>query len=107
MPSLYDNSVDYDIPYNVGLEDTLTNIKLNKNVQQRGTVYESGGLNNWLVAGAANICSGFLDWSHFESDKWVVSLRKSMDGDGPERKLDQHSTLRRNKCDRLGKFYLE
>jgi hypothetical protein len=57
--SLYDNSVDYDIPYNVGLEDTLENIKLNKNVQQNGTVYESGGLNNWLLAGSVDIAQDF------------------------------------------------
>ncbi|HEY9165426.1 MAG TPA: hypothetical protein VIS48_04640 [Candidatus Kryptonia bacterium] len=49
----------YDIPYNVGLEDTLGNIIVNKNVGQSGTVYESGGLNHWLAAGAVDIAQDF------------------------------------------------
>ncbi len=59
VPSLYDAIVDYDIPFNVGLEDTAGRIFLNKNVKQAGTVYESGGLNNYLVAGAVDIAQNF------------------------------------------------
>ena len=66
IPSLYNNYVDptsgvptYDIPFNVGLEDTAGRIVLNKNVQQSGTVYESGGLNNYLMAGAVDIAQDF------------------------------------------------
>lgn len=43
----------------MGLEDTAGRIVLNKNVQQSGTVYESGGLNNYLVAGAVDIAQDF------------------------------------------------
>jgi len=66
LPSLYDSYVDpntgvrsYDIPYNVSLEDTLGRFVVDKNVQQTGTVYESGGLNNYLVAGAVDIAQDF------------------------------------------------
>lgn len=59
VPSLYDNDPNYDIPWNVGLEDTMGNPYITKNVQQKGTVYESGGLNNWLVAGAVDIAQDF------------------------------------------------
>jgi len=59
LPSLYDKDVNYDIPFNVGLEDTNGNIVLNKNVNQKGTIYESGGLNKWLVAGAVDIAQDF------------------------------------------------
>lgn len=59
VPSLYDGDVNYDIPFNVGLEDTTGKIVLNKNVNQKGTVHESGGLNNWLVAGAVDIAQDF------------------------------------------------
>ncbi|MCL4510527.1 MAG: hypothetical protein M1470_05595 [Bacteroidetes bacterium] len=59
IPSLYANNVKYDIPFNVGLEDTLGNIIVNKNVGQSGIVYESGGLNNWLAAGAMDIGPDF------------------------------------------------
>jgi hypothetical protein len=59
VPSLYDNDVNYDIPFNVGLEDTTGRISLNRNVQQKGTIYESGGLNNYLIAGAVDIAHEF------------------------------------------------
>ncbi|MGO9481546.1 MAG: OmpP1/FadL family transporter [Candidatus Kryptoniota bacterium] len=65
VPSLYyynniPYDVNYDIPYYTGLEDSATQrIALNKNVQQNGTVYESGGLNNYLIAGAVDIAQDF------------------------------------------------
>ena len=64
VPSLYYDDypydANYDIPYFVGLEDSATHgIALNKNVQQTGTVYETGGLNNWLAAGAVDIGQDF------------------------------------------------
>lgn len=59
IPSLYNSNVNYDIPFNVGLEDTLGNIIVTKQVGQKGTVYQSGGLNNWLAAGAVDIAKDF------------------------------------------------
>ncbi|MGC8654627.1 MAG: OmpP1/FadL family transporter [Candidatus Kryptoniota bacterium] len=59
IPSLYNSNVNYDIPFNVGLEDTLGNIIVTKQVGQKGTVYQSGGLNNWLAAAAMDIAKDF------------------------------------------------
>jgi hypothetical protein len=58
-PSASDYGASYDIPYNVGLEDTTGNILLDKNVRQTGTVYESGGTNNWLIAAGVDIAQEF------------------------------------------------
>ncbi len=59
IPSLWDGDPNYDIPWNVGLEDTNGLPLITKKVQQSGTVYESGGLNNWLVAGAVDLAPDF------------------------------------------------
>ncbi len=55
LPSLYDSDLKYDIPFGVGLEDTLGQINVKKNVNQQGEVREGGSIGNWAFAGAIDV----------------------------------------------------
>ena len=55
LPYLFDPEARYDIPYGVGLEDTLENINITKNVNQQGVVRESGGMGTWAFAAAVDV----------------------------------------------------
>jgi hypothetical protein len=55
IPSLYDNAASYDIPFQVYLENKNGYTPITKNVQQTGTVTETGGLGNWAFAGAMDV----------------------------------------------------
>jgi long-subunit fatty acid transport protein len=55
LPWLYDSTLTYDIPYGVGLEDTLGQINVKKNVNQQGEVREGGSMGNWAFAGAIDV----------------------------------------------------
>ncbi len=55
IPTLYNKNYDQDIAYQLYLNDSLGNTPIQRNVNQRGTVLEGGGLNNWSFAGALDI----------------------------------------------------
>jgi len=55
VPSLYDPDPNFDLAWNLGLEDSTGATRILNNVQQKITLYESGGLNNWFVSGAIDI----------------------------------------------------
>jgi hypothetical protein len=55
IPSLYDATASYDIPYNVYLTNTTGYTAVQKNVQQRGTIKETGSLGTWSFSGAVDI----------------------------------------------------
>jgi len=55
LPWLYDSEQKYDIPFGVGLEDTLGRINVKKNVNQQGEVREGGSIGNWAFAGAIDV----------------------------------------------------
>ncbi len=55
VPSLYDNDAAYDIPFQVYVENKNGYTPVVKNVQQAGTVKESGGMGNWAFAGAMDV----------------------------------------------------
>jgi hypothetical protein len=75
IPSLYDASARYDIAYNTYLTNTTGYTAVQKNVQQRGTIKESGSLGAWSFSGAVdvdenisfglslNVYSGIYDYS--------------------------------------------
>ncbi len=55
VPSLYDPDPDYDLAWQLGLEDTTGATQILNNVEQNIELYEDGGLNNWFVSGAIDI----------------------------------------------------
>jgi long-subunit fatty acid transport protein len=55
LPSLYDSELKYDIPFWVGLEDTVGQINVKKNVNQQGEVREGGSIGNWAFGGAIDV----------------------------------------------------
>jgi long-subunit fatty acid transport protein len=55
VPSLYDPNPDFDLAWKLGLEDSTGATQILRNVQQKITLYESGGLNQWFVSGAIDI----------------------------------------------------
>lgn len=55
IASLYDASAGYDIPYNVYLTNSAGYTAVQKNVQQTGTMKETGSLGAWTFAGAVDI----------------------------------------------------
>lgn len=55
IPSLYDASAAYDIPYNVYLTNQFGYSAVQKDVQQSGTIKESGNLGAWTFSGAVDI----------------------------------------------------
>jgi hypothetical protein len=74
LPSLYAADTRYDLPWNLGLEDTLGIVAIKNNVHQKGQVFESGGLNQWAFGGSIeamrnlwlgvsfNILTGSYSW---------------------------------------------
>ena len=52
QPSLFDREVDYDLAWQLGLEDTSTAIPITRDVRQVSDVLESGGLNQWTFGGS-------------------------------------------------------
>ena len=59
IPSLYDPDPDQDLAWQLFLEDTTGFSPIQNNVNQRGTVLESDGINNWSLGGAIEIAPGF------------------------------------------------
>jgi hypothetical protein len=69
IPTLFNNNASYDVPFQVGLDDevydsvtntvTVTRMVVQRNVQQTGIKYESGGMNNWSVSGAMDAAENF------------------------------------------------
>jgi long-subunit fatty acid transport protein len=55
LPHLFRANVQDDIAYGVGLEDTLGNINVLKNVNQQGDVREGGSIGNWAFSGAIDV----------------------------------------------------
>ncbi len=55
ISSLYDPNAQYDIPFQVALEDNSGNTIIQKNVTQSGETRESGGLGNWAFSGAIDV----------------------------------------------------
>lgn len=55
VPSLYDPNPEFDLAWKLGLEDSTGATQILNNVQQKITLYESGGLNHWFVSGAIDI----------------------------------------------------
>ncbi len=55
VPSLYDPDPNFDLAWNLNLEDSTGATQILNNVQQKITLYENGGLNNWFVSGAIDI----------------------------------------------------
>ncbi|MBP9211150.1 MAG: outer membrane protein transport protein [Bacteroidetes bacterium] len=55
IPSLSDASVAFDIPYNVYLTNKFGYTAVQKDVQQSGTIKESGSLGVWTFSGAVDI----------------------------------------------------
>jgi long-subunit fatty acid transport protein len=55
LPSLFDQDPDYDIPFQVSLEDTTGAINILKNVNQSGVVQASGSIGDWAFSGAIDV----------------------------------------------------
>ena len=55
IPSLYDPNENQDLAWQLYLEDTTGYSPIQKNVNQRGTVLENDGVNNWSFAGALEV----------------------------------------------------
>lgn len=55
LPTLYAKDVGDDLAWNLGLEDTTGYVPIRKNVNQKGDVFESGGLNQWAFSGSVEI----------------------------------------------------
>lgn len=65
IPTLFDNNANYDVPFQVGLDDeiydsttgavTITRMVVQKNVQQTGIQKETGGVGNWSVSAAMDM----------------------------------------------------
>lgn len=55
IPTLYQSDGNYDVPYNIYLENQNGYTPIKGNVQQTGTVKESGNLGQWSFAGAIDI----------------------------------------------------
>lgn len=55
IPSLYDAEAGFDIPFNVYLTNKFGYTSVQKNVQQSGTIKESGSLGAWTFSGAVDI----------------------------------------------------
>lgn len=55
VPSLYDPDPDFDLAWQLGLEDTTGATQILNNVHQNIELYENGGLNHWFVSGAIDI----------------------------------------------------
>lgn len=55
VPSLYDPDPEFDLAWKLGLEDSTGATQILNNVQQKITLYESGGLNHWFISGAIDI----------------------------------------------------
>lgn len=55
VPSLYDPDPDFDLAWQLGLEDTTGATQILNNVHQNIKIYENGGLNHWFVSGAIDI----------------------------------------------------
>lgn len=69
IPTLFDANANYDVPFQVGLDDeyydtvankvNITRMVIQKNVQQSGIEYETGGINNWTGTAALDIAKDF------------------------------------------------
>ncbi|HUI29211.1 MAG TPA: hypothetical protein VLX91_03260 [Candidatus Acidoferrales bacterium] len=71
IPTLFNSDANYDVPFQVGLDDEvldtstnpatiyITRMLIQKNVQQSGIKYESGGMNNWSASAAGDIAENF------------------------------------------------
>lgn len=55
IPTLYDSDPTYDIPYSTYLTNTTGYSAVQKNVNQRGEIKESGNLGQWTFAGAVDV----------------------------------------------------
>jgi long-subunit fatty acid transport protein len=55
IPTIYNKQYDEDVAFNLKLNDSTGYTPITNNVNQRGTVLEGGGLNNWSFAGALDI----------------------------------------------------
>jgi len=64
IPTLWNVNANYDVPFQVGLDDedttgAITRMVVQKNVQQSGIQYESGGMNSWSACAAADVGQNF------------------------------------------------
>jgi long-subunit fatty acid transport protein len=59
VPSLYDPDENQDLAWQLYLEDTTGYSPIQRNVNQKGTVLEANGINNWSIAGALEIAPKF------------------------------------------------
>ncbi len=59
IPSLYDPDPNFDIPFQTYLENTNGYTPIQKNVQQQGTVRESGSIGTWAFSAAVDIEKDF------------------------------------------------
>jgi long-subunit fatty acid transport protein len=55
IPSLYDPDENQDLAWQLYLEDSTGYSPIQRNVNQRGSVLEENGVNNWSVAGALEV----------------------------------------------------
>lgn len=55
IPSLYSDDATYDVPFNVYLTNSAGYSAVQKDVNQRGSIREGGGLGQWNFAGAIDI----------------------------------------------------
>ncbi len=55
IPTLYNDDPDYDMAYQLYLNDDDGFTPFLDNLQQNGTVTESGGINNWSFSGAIEV----------------------------------------------------
>jgi long-subunit fatty acid transport protein len=59
VPSLYDNDANFDIPFQIYLENKDGYTPITGNVNQSGTVKETGSLGNWAFAASMDIAPDF------------------------------------------------
>lgn len=55
IPSLYDADANFDIPFQVYLNNKTGYTPIQNNVNQRGDVRENGSLGNWTFSGAIDV----------------------------------------------------
>ena len=55
IPTLFDPDPEYDMAFQLWLNDEDGYTPLTHNLHQEGTVIETGGINNWSIAGAVEI----------------------------------------------------
>ncbi|MFZ4622463.1 MAG: OmpP1/FadL family transporter [Bacteroidota bacterium] len=55
IPSLYQSTASYDVPYNVYLTNVSGYSAVQKNINQRGEIKEGGSLGQWSFSGAIDV----------------------------------------------------